>query len=194
MPAPARAIVSDVLAVRRPARRRRSGFTLIELVLVMLVLCIILGMAVPQLRGFLAGSAARDSATQVIALAQYARAKSAAESVVYRLSFDVQNGEYWLSADAADGTGQFTQLGNDFGQTFKLPEGMRVTLERVGTTNVTSSSSTASASDIEFRPDGTSDAVVIRLTEANTNIETLIAAPAPTESFRITTAQEMNDL
>lgn len=178
---------------RSPARHaRRIGFTLIELILVMLVLCIILGMAVPQLRGFLSGSAARDATTQVMALAQYARAKSAAEGVVYRLSFDLSNGEYWLSADAADGTGEFASLGNDFGQTFKLPEGMKVALERIGTNTTTSR--TASSSDIEFRPDGTSDAVVIRLTESFNNIETLIAAPAPTEPFRITTAQEVNDL
>ncbi len=191
MPATARTIFASVHPCRRT---RRSGFTLIELVLVLMVLCIILAIAVPQLRGFMSGSAARDAATQVVALAQYARAKSAAESVVYRLTFDVQSGEYWLSADAADGTGQFTELGNDFGQHFKLPEGMTVTLDRLGT-NITASS-TASSSDIEFRPDGTSDAVVIRLTEtyANSNIETLIAAPTPTESFRITTAEEVNDL
>jgi prepilin-type N-terminal cleavage/methylation domain-containing protein len=192
MPAPARAITANVPRSRR-SMRRRSGFTLVELVLVMLVLCIILGAAVPQLRGFLSGSAARDAATQVVALAQYARSKSAAESVVYRLSFDLQSGEYWLSADSADGTGQFAELGNDFGQYFKLPQGMNVTLERVGTTNVASNTSTATASDIDFRPDGTSDPVVIRLTEPITNIETMIAAPAPTEPFRITTAQEVND-
>src|SRR4051812_28605578 len=184
--------------VRRVSPRRRGGFTLIELVLVMLLLCIILGMAVPQLRGFMSGSAARDSATQVIALAQYARAKAAANSVNYRLTFDPQNGEYWLSAGSVDGTGEFTRLSNDFGQTFKLPEGMKVSLEPAPTGSttsrgVTNTRSTGSSNDIEFHPDGTSDAVLIRLTESFNNIETLIAAPAPTEPFRITTAQEMND-
>jgi prepilin-type N-terminal cleavage/methylation domain-containing protein len=184
-------------STRRLDPRHCGGFTLIELVLVMLLLCIILGMAVPQLRGFMSGSAARDSATQVIALAQYARAKAAADSVNYRLTFDPQNGEYWLSAGSADGTGEFTRLSNDFGQTFKLPEGMKVSLEQVptGTTSrgVTNARSTGSSNDIEFHPDGTSDAVLIRLTESFNNVETLIAAPAPTEPFRITTAQEMND-
>jgi prepilin-type N-terminal cleavage/methylation domain-containing protein len=171
--------------------RRHGGFTLIELILVLMVLCIVLAVAVPQLRGFLSGSAARDAATQVVALAQYARSKSAAEGVVYRLSFEMQSGEYWLTAGTPDGTGQFNDLGNDFGQKFRLPEGMTVTLERIG--NNLNSTSTASSSDIEFRPDGTSDSVVIRLKEANSDAETLIGAPVPTEPFRITTAQEVND-
>jgi prepilin-type N-terminal cleavage/methylation domain-containing protein len=175
---------------RRDVRRARRGFTLIELVLVMLVLCIIMAMAVPQLRGFMSSSAARDTATQVVAMAHYARAKAASDAVVYRLSIDEANGKYSLSKDAADGTGNFTDLGTDFSQVFELPTGMKVTVERLNSAVPTRSS--ASNGEIDFRPDGTSDPVVIHLTDAKGN-ETLIAAPAPTEPFRITTAQEVND-
>jgi prepilin-type N-terminal cleavage/methylation domain-containing protein len=176
-----------------PARRvrRADGFTLVELILVMMILCILLGMAVPQLRGFMTGSAARDAATQVVSIAQYARAKAVSEALVYRLSFDEATGDYSLTVDAADGTGEFAGLGNDFGQVFTLPTGMKVTVERLP--NALQTSTNASADDIEFRPDGTSDPVVIRLT-ASDGMVTLIAAPAPTEPFRITTAQEVNDL
>jgi prepilin-type N-terminal cleavage/methylation domain-containing protein len=173
------------------AGARDHGFTLIELVLVMMILAIFLAVAVPQLRGFMSGSAARDAATQVIALAQYARAKAAADSVVYRLSINEATGEYQLTAGSADGTGQFSELGNEFGQMFSLPTGMKVTVQRLN--SALPSSTTASLGDIEFRPDGSSDSAVIRLTDAQ-GIETLIAAPSPTEPFRVSTAQEVSEL
>src|SRR5688500_960730 len=103
---------------RRRSRRAAGGFSLLELVLVLVVLATIMALTVPQLRGFLTASGSRDTATQVVALARYARAKAAAEAVTYRLSFDDTAGEYWLSADAGDGSGEFADLGNDFGQVF----------------------------------------------------------------------------
>jgi prepilin-type N-terminal cleavage/methylation domain-containing protein len=180
---------SFAVSRRRPTRGR-GGFTLLELVLVMVVLCVIMAIAVPQLRGFLTASGSRDSATQIVALAQYARSKSASEAVVYRLSFDAAAGEYWLSADANDGTGEPAGLGNDFGQVFTLPTGMRVEIEGSPSGGITGG---AMSGDIEFRPDGTSDPVVVRLTDAD-GFQTLIAAPAPTEPFRVMTQQEVNEL
>jgi prepilin-type N-terminal cleavage/methylation domain-containing protein len=175
----------------RATRAVAAGFTLMELVLVLMILSIFLAVAVPQLRGFMRGSAARDAATQVVALAQYARAKAASDAVVYRLSFDTAAGEYRLTRDAGDGTGDFVELGTDFGQAYTLPIGMTVSLERSNAAIRTSP--TATDADIEFRPDGTSDPAVIRLTDSNGN-ETLIASPSPTEPFRVTTAQEVDEL
>src|SRR6476620_9764924 len=64
----------------RPAQnlRRTNGFTLIELILVMLLLTIIVGTAMPSVRGFLGWSRSRDAIAQIIAMTQYAKSKAAA--------------------------------------------------------------------------------------------------------------------
>src|SRR4051812_14899563 len=87
------------------------GFTLLELVIVMLVLAILTGIMVPALRGFLVSSRARDASTQILSLTQYARARAAADSTIYRLNFDLVNGAYWLTVQDQ---GTFTDLGNSF--------------------------------------------------------------------------------
>ena len=171
-------------------RRRRAGFTLVELVLVLVVLCVVLGMAVPQLKGFLTGSSTRDAATQLVALTQYARGKAAAESRTYRLTFDPAAGEYQLTAQEAGNGGAFAPLGSDFGRTFTLPTRRTVELTRPGAAG-TAAAGTAGPNDIDFRPDGSCDPAVIRLTDGD-GIVTLVAAPSPAEPFRLMTAQEVD--
>src|SRR4051794_6916852 len=89
----------------RPLRQLRGnrlggGFTLIELILVMLLLTIIVGTAMPMLSGFLPWARSRDAVANLVALAQYARSKAATDAKVYRLGADgascwveVQDGE-----------------------------------------------------------------------------------------------------
>jgi Tfp pilus assembly protein FimT len=154
------------------------------------VLCIILAVAVPNLKGFLTGSMSRDAATQLVALTQYARAKSAADAKTYRLSFDVANGEYYLTTLDDTGSGEFVPLGSDFGRIFSLPQRMTVEVQRPNTVRM-SILVTANSDYIEFHPDGTCDPAVIRLTDGD-GIVTFVAAPSPAEPFRIMTAQEVD--
>src|SRR4051794_29061496 len=98
--------------------RRSRGFTLIELVLVMLLLVILMAIMVPEVRGFLAGSRQRDAVTQVVALTQWARARSAADAKVYKLNTD--GASCWITRQ--EGLA-FVDVQNDFGQRFSLPEG-----------------------------------------------------------------------
>src|SRR5438067_9157424 len=59
--------------MRRTARSQPRGFTLFELVLVMLVLAVIMAMVAPKLAGTARGRRTGDAATQITALAYYAR-------------------------------------------------------------------------------------------------------------------------
>src|SRR3954468_14738547 len=94
-------------------RSEPRGFTLLELILVLVIMSIALAMAAPSLKGWSRGGKLRDAGEQFLALTRYALAQSAAESRVYRLNVDVQGGRYWLTA--ADGAA-FANLGNEFGR------------------------------------------------------------------------------
>src|SRR5688572_30748506 len=113
-------------STRRP--RLGGGFTLFELVIVMLVISTLVAIAMPAVRGFWSGSRSRDAATELLATMQYARAKSAAEARIYRMTFDADNAAYQLSVQ--DGV-EFVATGTEFGQVIELPQGMRMEVMRL---------------------------------------------------------------
>jgi len=124
-------------------RKGEAGFTLLELILVMVVICMVLGMAAPYLRGFFESRGTADAAAQIVALAQYARTQAAAEGRVYHLNLDMESGRYWLTAQTA---GAFTPLASEFGRVFSFPEGTAARWQTV--------SDATAAGWIPFYPDG----------------------------------------
>ena len=168
----------------RPSRSHPlRGFTLLELVLVMVVLAVMLAIAVPSVRGFLGTSRSRDAVDQIIAVSQWARAQAAAESKVYRLAFAADS--YQLTVQEGE---SFTNVRSDFGRPFVLPQGTRVELVPSGVGNTK-----LEAGSIAFHPNGRADAVVVRLTDADGRV-TLIGCLSPVEPFHVVTAEEAANL
>jgi prepilin-type N-terminal cleavage/methylation domain-containing protein len=166
-----------VRALHPWARRAgRKGFTLVELVLVMLIVCTVLATAAPALRGFFASRRTDDAGAQVLALIQFARSQAAAEGRVYRLNLDLSRNTYWLTAQGAT---SFDHLGTEFGRTFTFPDGTSVELEGVGTR--------PDGSYISFYPTGLTEAAVIRLTGALGRVVE-VTCQSPTEGFAISTS------
>ena len=81
----------------RPHKLR--GFTLLELVLVLVVLAIMAGIAAPTLRGFARGRNVPDAAAQLVTLTRWAHAQAIAEGRVYLLNLDPAGGKYWLTVE-----------------------------------------------------------------------------------------------
>src|SRR3972149_3661562 len=83
------ACVKEQDLVRCNMQSERSvGFTLLELILVMVILSTVLAMAAPSLRGFFASRQIQDAAAQILALTQFARSQAVSEGTTYRLNFD----------------------------------------------------------------------------------------------------------
>lgn len=99
-----------------------AGFTLLELILIMVVICTVLAVAAPSLRGFFASRQTADEAAHIVALTQFARSQAVTEGRVYRLNFDLERGVYWLTSERG---GTFVALDNEIGRRFFLPAGMR---------------------------------------------------------------------
>src|SRR3954466_12330939 len=164
-------------ALRQPRTNRLGGFTLIELILVMLLLTIIVGTAIPLVRGFLGWSRSRDTVAQIVAMTQYARSKAAADAKTYKLG---ANGTTcWLEVQEGE---TFNRVeGDDLADMIEVPDGALVefvpSANRNGNTAGISSASSAYASQsssataaqmpsdgILFYPDGRTSSGVIRYT------------------------------
>jgi len=157
----------------RGHRTPRGGFTLLELVLVMVIICTALGMAAPSLRGFFTSRQTTDAAAQIVALAQYARTSAIAQGRTFRLNVDTRQGAYWLTAQTG---GAFQPLASDFGRVFRLPE---------GTAAVWETPEDAEARGwIVFHPDGRTEAAAIRLVGRQGSSSRVIC-PSPAERFRV---------
>jgi type II secretion system protein H len=82
------------LMVQGQARSAIKGFTLIELVIVIVVMGLILTFAIPKL-GELGEANLKRSARHLTGTIRFLRDEAQATKTAYRLRFDVQGGHYW---------------------------------------------------------------------------------------------------
>ena len=156
------------------------GFTLLELILVMVILSTVLAMAAPSLSGFFGSRQTHDTAAQILALTHLARSQAISEGIVYRLNFDTVERTYWLTAQKA---GTFEELETELGQIFTLPKDMVMELEDVDEEDMDMF--------LEFTPQGTVTAGTVRLIDRR-GLALEVTCPTVTESYSIVELQYVN--
>src|SRR5688500_1548470 len=154
--------------LRSHTRTRSPGFTLLELILVMLLLTTLVAIAAPSLRGFRGWSRDRDAAVQLVAVTQYAKARAAADAKVYRL--ELAGRAYRLTMQEGP---QFIPSPDEFGRSVALPEGVSVEILPTATLG-----GYADRTGIMFYPEGRTDPALLRMTDTRGRV-TLVACPSP---------------
>ena len=176
---------------------KRGGFTLLELILVLVLISTVLAMVAPSLRAFAGSRPVAEAAARLVALTDYARSRAVSEAREYRLSFDLSMSSFRLTAQ--DG-GSFQPLGKEFGRTFALPEGTKADLTISHATqvpatvagsslfgqNAQGAASVTAGPFIAFYPDGRTEAAGIRLTDSRGNTLNIVCR-SPTEHFIVET-------
>jgi len=84
----------------------KGGFTLIELMLVILVLGIILFLTVPTLRHVLLADNLKKAARQLIGLEKKLRSDALRDQIDYILHLDLSNSNYWVTSSDMTPEGQ----------------------------------------------------------------------------------------
>jgi type II secretion system protein H len=79
-------------------KARRSGFTLVELILVMTVMIVIISLVVPSLKGFFRGRGLNNEAVRFLALTRYGQSRAINEGVPVELWVNPKAGSYGLEA------------------------------------------------------------------------------------------------
>lgn len=157
---------------------RNGGFTLLELVLVMVIIGTVLGAAAPSLRGFFTSRKADDTATRIVSLTRLARSEAVAEGRVHRLQFGARLRTYSVTAQHE---GSFRPTASGLGRPIEVPEEVELELEVAG--------APAGRNYIEFFPDGRTEQATIRLTDIKGGALEVSCA-APTEFFTVRSVQE----
>src|SRR5437762_2074672 len=133
-------------------RAAHSGFTLLELILVMVIACTALAIAAPSLSGWSHGAKMRDAADQFIAVTRWAHLQ---KDNVYRLTIDQQNGSYQLTVKTANA---FAEVQNSWGRAFALPDGVHIALVKDQPAPASTAQNQSAADDnglsIDFFPTG----------------------------------------
>ena len=166
-------------------RRTSSGFTLFELVLVMVVIATTLAIAAPSLRGWSRGAQARDQGEQFLAVTRWARTQAVSQAVTHRVTIDPEAGAYQVTA--RDGNA-FVPVGSEFGRVFTVPPGYRIEISREAAPAEVVDATTANS--IDFSPTGYAQPAVVRITSAQGDV-VLIACPSPAEGYRVVSAAEL---
>jgi type II secretion system protein H len=156
-----------------PQRPRHHAFTLLELVLVMVVICTVLAIAAPSMRGWNQGNKLKDAATEFITLTKLARTMAVSNSRTYRIQFDASLESYQLQQQDGE---QWVGVGTEDSAQRVLPDGYRLewTDGQRGRTT------------IEFYSTGRMQPATLRLTSPDGDV-TDIECPSPTEGYRLAT-------
>ncbi len=105
---------------------RPRGFSLMELLLVLVVIGAMAALAAPSLRGFAGAQQAEDAASGILSLTRWAQSQAITLGQPCRLNFDPGAGTYWLTVQDQ---GAYVPLKTDLGQTFRLPDGVSMELQ-----------------------------------------------------------------
>src|SRR2546430_16407369 len=104
-------------------KHSRRGFTLLELVLVMVIACVLLALVAPSFTNWSRGSQLRDAADNFVAITRYARDRAVSDSTTCRLNIDPQAGTYALTIQNGD---NFEPIQSSWGRSFQLDDGMQM--------------------------------------------------------------------
>jgi type II secretion system protein H len=164
-------------------RWHNSGFTLMELLLVMVVIAVAAAIAAPGFTGFSRGRRLPNTAIALMTTARWCRVQAIINGTTYRLNLDHSNRQWSVTKD--DGTGVFVEMDEKEkqGQAYTLPEGIDFGQPIFESTETEEEE--ASEEYVTFKPNGRADVVTIRLVATENGHYVDIANDMPLGTFHI---------
>jgi prepilin-type N-terminal cleavage/methylation domain-containing protein len=157
----------------QPKHNGAKAFTLLELILVMIILCTVLAMAAPTLRGFFSSHQLNDVAEQILVMTRYAKIQSVFEGRFYRVNIDENEYRCWVTVLGEKG---YEPLYQGFGNDFLIPPDIKLDFDEV--------EERAGIYYFDFNPQGYSKPGRVRLADDQGNVLDVVCY-SPSEYFEI---------
>ena len=104
-------------------RWRQCGFTLVELLVVILIIATFVTVVYPKFSdGLLEPQRLRSSVSKIASVAEYAHERAISTHLTHQLNINIEHGTYEVSAHKADG--QIVMESGDINLEGRLPEGV----------------------------------------------------------------------
>ena len=154
--------------------RRHHGFTLLELVLVLMVLALVLAAAAPSLAGWNRGQRLQNAASSLLSASRWARSQAIVSAMPHQLEVNADAGTYRVSRLNGQ---QWEPVPGEFGRDIALPEGLSIDMRREDETVLPA---------IDFHPNGRVSPATIELSAEWGEVIT-IGSTGAAQSLRILT-------
>jgi len=172
-------------------RRAAAGFTILELMIVILIIGAITGIAIPRMSAVLATDL-KAAARKLGGGIQFCFNEAVIKQASVRLMFDLERGEYWLTYLAVSGsTGEFVQVPNRIFKRQKLPAGIYF---KNFTTPHNMETVFSGEEFITFYPTGYAEQAVIHLASDHGEVYTILVKPLTGKIVVYDREVEFNDL
>jgi prepilin-type N-terminal cleavage/methylation domain-containing protein len=158
---------------RGTGARGASGFTLLEIAVVIFIMGLVMTLAIPYLGGF-HGSQLKSEARRLAGRASYLYDEASTQKVIYKMTFDLDNNCYYVTRlDPYGPQPKFIAYAGPWGGVVTMPAGLKlrdVSVEGIGGVKVGSIS-------CQFYPDGYVDATVIHMMTVSGQVMTMSINP-----------------
>ncbi len=138
---------------RKPSR---SGYTLIELILLTVIIAILIGISTPLFRRTFSDLEIKDASFNISRLISFAQERAVVEGTPFKLVLDVKKARYYLTREDPSAPGKYIRLKEKLGRVFELPRGIKLKADK---------------KVILFYPDGHSDKAAIRLLRGDESLK-----------------------
>lgn len=136
----------------------KTGFTLLELLVVVLIISISLGLTTPIFRKTFSNIQLTSISSEVLSLMRYAHERAIVEKAILRFNLSEDGKTFWLTKKRADEE-IFDKLNGKFGREFTLPKDLKIE---------------SKIEAVDFYPDGEIDESVIEISNSEGKAITVV--------------------